>query len=349
MWGAAKIALTGGNAYDPALLVEVMRTGGWPSDLGAWGFTHPPWSFWLYVPFGLFSLPVARVLWIAAHVLLFGAILRCLIRLNQPPSTYFKGIDTGLLVLAAATFPPVLKTFAFGQNSMVSAMGVVFFIDLYLRKSYFKSGAMLSLTFLKPQLLLPLYIALFIHALRSRKLTLIAGVATGGLAQLIIGFLLYPNGIAYYLSYLPDLLARSPLLLAPSMAQIIGYYYGFQWQGAVLSVCGMFVGAWYGMRKDFSLIPSLIVLLPFSLFVTPYSYSHDFSLLLFPYLTLIGILYQKAGNKVFFLIGILEVWSILLVANVRHEFTTVLIPFLILVGGILAVKTQRCDDFLELK
>jgi hypothetical protein len=231
---------------------------------------------------------------------------------------------------------------------MLSAMGVVFFIDLYLRKSYFKSGAMLSLTFLKPQLLLPLYIALFIHALRSRKLTFIAGVATGGLAQLVIGFLLYPNGITYYLSYLPDLLARSPLLLAPSISQLIGYYFGFQWQGAVLCACGIFVGVWYGMRKDFSLVPSLIVLLPFSLFVTPYSYSHDFSLLLFPYLTLIGILYQKAGNKVFFLIGILEVWGILLVANVRHEFSTVLIPFLILVGGILAVRIQRWNEFLEL-
>ena len=349
MWGAAKIALIGGNAYDPALLVEVMRTGGWPSDLGAWGFTHPPWSFWLYVPFGLFSLPVARVLWISAHVLLFAAILRCLIRLNQSPSEHFKGIDTGLLVLAAVTFPPVLKTFAFGQNSILSAMGVVFFIDLYLRKSYFKSGAMLSLTFLKPQLLLPLYIALFIQAFKSRKLTFIAGAATGGLAQFVISFLLYPNGIVYYLSYLPDLLARSPLLLAPSMAQIIGYYYGFQWQGAALSLFGVLVGAWYGMRKDFSFVPSLLILLPFSLFVTPYSYSHDFSLLLFPYLTLIGILYQKVGNKVFFLIGILEVWGILLVANVRHEFSTVLIPFLILVGGILAVKTQRYGEFFELK
>jgi hypothetical protein len=60
-------------------------------------------------------------------------------------------------------------------------------------------------------------------------------------------------------------------------------------------------------------------------------------------------LYQKAGNKVFFLVGILEVWGILLVANVRHEFTTVLIPLLILVGGILAVKTQRYGEFFELK
>lgn len=332
LWAAGQLVLQGRDPYDLQLFSSTMYQIGWPQDEGVWGFTHPPWIFWIYTPFSLASFEIARFLWIGFLSLLVFVLFRLSQSLSQASKSFCGSLPPALCFFAILCYPPTIKILAYGQVSFVMAIGLLAALLFFQRKKEFLAGLALSLTLIKPHLLVAFYVAFYLHCLLSKHWRIFLGTALGFIIQALIGVIIYPSGFSDYLHYVPQLINNSPLLPGTSLVQIAVFHLGMvnlQIPALVLSVA---IGAYIGISKNFDLSKVIHILLPCSLLLAPYSFSHEMILLLPTYLLLISIIFNrfsfKVTGRVCFLLGIL---GVIIVAFIRFEFLTVVIPITLLV------------------
>jgi hypothetical protein len=256
MWAAGRIALQGGNVYDPASLAQQMYPIypiGWPRQEIVYGLLYPPWTMWLFEPIGALSFPTAEVVWgclIATTCLL---CIRLCFRLQDGKQLSLNLLSPSRLVLACIAFPPLIKLAVFGQSVFVSLLGLTLFCYCFQREDHFRAGFAISLTLIKPHLLLPVFAALTVSALRTRNLKLLLGGFTGFLIQVAVSGYLYPQGASLCL----DLLLRNSIhispLRAPTLGQIASYFLQIDWASPLLLIVGLAAGIIYGVSKHFNM------------------------------------------------------------------------------------------------
>jgi hypothetical protein len=206
-WAAAQIILDGGNAYKEFAVSNYLAQHGIAKDSLQF-FPYPVWSLWLFLFFGLFSFETGRVLWMIAVV---SSLALCIFTIRKIivefftddiPSNSRKGILT--MLTAALLFPPLSQSIAWGQASPFVLLGICLYIFFILKDQHFKAGFFLSLSIIKPQLLLPLVLFISVVAVREKKLSDLFGFAVGSLIQLLVMLAFAPEAVETFLISLPE-------------------------------------------------------------------------------------------------------------------------------------------------
>ena len=140
----------------------------------AWGAAHglylspwvyPPGAAWLFVPFGLFPLPVAFWLHAAANVLLVAA--------SGLLGARVYGLDRRLGLVLAFAWTPCIASAIYGQNAPLALFLCLVTIEGLRRDSDWLAGLGAGLLLYKPTLALPL-LGLLVLRLRWRALLVVA-------------------------------------------------------------------------------------------------------------------------------------------------------------------------------
>ncbi|HSU93363.1 MAG TPA: glycosyltransferase family 87 protein [Gemmatimonadaceae bacterium] len=212
-WIYARVAVDGGNFYEPAdihrvaapLQHEAIPLSSSPvftrEALDA-GFLYPPPTMLLVGPIGFLSLRAASFAW---YLLLGTALVACILALRR---TFFP--DGGWVELATVTalvllFRPTYLTFAFGQTSFLTLLALIAF---WRTRDRPLSGVFLALgMFVKP------IIAFFVlyPLLRRNWRALASAAATSGVLSVIAVLLFGPQVCLTYFTSNP--IERAPTWL----------------------------------------------------------------------------------------------------------------------------------------
>jgi Glycosyltransferase family 87 len=153
-------------------------------------FLAPAWVALLAVPFAALGTDLGGRLWILFGLLCLGAGLYLATRGSPPPHSWGgAGRSPAVGLLPAFASVPTALVMLNAQLDGVVVLGVGGAIALWSRP--YLAGLTLGLTLMKPQLVLPLGVALIL----ARRWTVIAGWATAGAALLVPTLILNPHWI----------------------------------------------------------------------------------------------------------------------------------------------------------
>ncbi len=176
-WSAGQLNLVGGNPYDPAQLTPIqLQTGrlvGIPVMM--W---NPPWTLTLVMPLSWLPYPIARVLWLLLHLVIFFLCLT--------GAWSFYGGDPNykwVAWLVGFSFSPFLHVLAAGQIGPLLLLAVVGFLYFKEQRRDWLAGASLVLLTVKPHVLYLFLLAVLLWTIDRRRWAVLLG---GSIAFLLL-------------------------------------------------------------------------------------------------------------------------------------------------------------------
>jgi len=193
-WAAGRLALTGGNPYDPQQLMEVEKKAGWTQDrpLMMW---NPPWTIPFVAPLALLDYHQARFVW---FLISYGCLVFCVDWLWR----FYNGPLRWRLWLPVLciTFAPALLVLELGNLTPIVLLGSIGFLHFRNRNKPFWAGAGLSVTLLKPHLLYLVWIVWGLRAILKRDLSCLAGAFVALALLLTMGLSFQPLVMQQYIA-----------------------------------------------------------------------------------------------------------------------------------------------------
>lgn len=281
LWSAGHVALQGGNVYDLQQYQEALFSIGWPHYETVQTLTHPPINIPFYMIMALLPFKVSMLVWFIFSFALLLVLARQLQIIEKQSVESSSGIEPYFyIVWACISFPPVLKTLMWGQISLVLLFSLLMCFIQYDRKRYFISGVSLALSFLKPHHLSLLYLTLILESFRKRDFRFVGGMLCGGGLLLLLAVSMYPGGFMFYLEAGQSILQQGTNIRGASISQWVAYVLPFvKAQFLLITLANLVVFALVVLgRLEFKRDRNWLVAL--SLLVSPYIWSHDFTLLL---------------------------------------------------------------------
>lgn len=284
-WGAGQLLRDGGSPYDFNALLAVQRAQGWAGADPVPMWNPPLLLVWIY-PLLLLPFPVAASAWYALGVVLVAGCAAMIWRDLGGPRD---GWAPDLACAAALVFAPVRITLHMGQMSFLLLVGVAGFLHFATRGRDVLGGACLALTAIKPHVVYLVWIAAFWWTVRERRWGVAVGVAA--LLAPTIGLLglLWPDALTGYRTIL-----ESPPLhfLTPTLGGILRGLIGPGARGlgpVIAAVVGVGLLATLLIRRPaLDWRSALGPLLLLSVATAPYGWCFDQTVLLVPYLAILG-------------------------------------------------------------
>jgi len=180
-WAAARLTLSGENAYDAAKLLPLQQAAGRDTDeaIMMW---NPPWSLAVVLPLGLLPAREAQLLWLLVNLAAIGFCGdRLWLRLGGRPESRWIGWA------AALGFLPTLFALQSGQIGPLLLLGGVLFLECERRGWPILAGAATLLLAVKPHLAYLVWLAILCQAVagsRGAVRMILGGVAAGLFATL---------------------------------------------------------------------------------------------------------------------------------------------------------------------
>lgn len=335
LWVAAKLTANGKNPYDLELYSSQLVQNNWTDNILP--FPHPPWVISQYLIFQTVPLQFALIFWTSLSILTFVYCSKWIYS-NLQFNSEAREQNKAFFAFACISFLPFLKTIIWGQLAFILLFAYLMFLKYKNRKMFFLSGLALSLTFTKP-LFFPLYSCLFIRELRQKEFRGILGFGCGVFLQLSIVLLFCPNILDFTGMWLNNITATSKAVLTPSLAQILNMKFSLNWAPIASVLLGITVGSFWGLQKKESLEDYALYLPIICVLFSPYIWSHDFVVLIIPYLVFVLTLKDKIGERLavitLFLIAIL---GILLCNLFLKEYFLVFFPITL---GLFMLNKDR--------
>lgn len=342
---SAQAWLDGANVYTPLFSRD--------AALGLVTWPYPPWTAYLFAPFGLFAPEVGA--WLL-HLALFAASLAGIVLLASV-LPWRRPLDHSLALVVLALSQPFVHGLRFGQFGGVVFLGAVLVLLGARRRAALPTVLGAPLVALKPHLVLifaSLVLALLVRARAWRAMALAAGVLALGIA---VSFALQPDALAAMAATLGERSVRltryaSTWSLATSLA-------GEQWLPVALSLVACVAAACWAA---FALSPSplrywngVAGTLVLSLAITPNVHSYD-QILLAPVMCA-GVLAAqgaplrwRALQLTAVLVGGLGMpWALFWIANERWSASLIgavplLFAALLLLGAIVAKQRAAAGE-----
>lgn len=261
-WVGTRAALHGQDPYSPAVLREI-QTAFYghalaPGEkLNPENFLYPATVIPLLAPLAPFSWPVARLLFLGFNIpflaLGFWLCLRALPVLCKPRARLV------MVLLALAAWPTM---WGFRVLQLTVPVAACIFIAWYLlaRRHPVPAGILLALATIKPQLLLPLLLALFVWALLRRQWAMIAAFLATMAVQLAVAQMLAPGWFGHWRASLRNYTGVTKT--AMPLEHIAGHWPGL---GITLALAAAALAALWGARRsaaetlDFARAMSLVL------------------------------------------------------------------------------------------
>lgn len=320
-WAPARLVWQGFSPASETARSALSQQVDMPIALGVWG----PLAWLLFLPFGSLNYTAAAGLW----VLLNATFLWSLPHLVVPRLSWPKGAVYGALLLL---FPPILVMFSLGQISLFLTFILLLSVKSLLGGAAFLAGGLITLGFLKPQLL---FFVLPLQGILAYQRGLIKqfglGILQGAGLQAAGLFLVLPTWPGEYRSILqanpawfhPNLWSWFSHLLLPPWGM-------FAWLGCVV-VAGWWLllqakkAPWKAALWGLALTPPL----------SPYSWSWDMVLGLPLF---IFIAFQLRGRaRLWFVTGFVGLCLLVvaqrLMTGLEETFVWVSLALLVLCGA----------------
>ncbi|HEV2279266.1 MAG TPA: glycosyltransferase family 87 protein [Acidobacteriaceae bacterium] len=273
-WSSSQLLAAGHNPYDPSAIRQIERALGFAEQGPAFIMRNPPLMLPLVAPLACFPLKVAILLW-AGLMLTLGSLACWMLTRNCPDKR-------DLLIY----FAPLLICLWNGQSTTIVLFAVAFFF-CFSRKRPVASGVLLSLTSIKPHLLLLFWPVLALDCIRRRDWKVPAGVLAGTAALAAVSFCLDPHAWAQYrlamnqqgigTQFLANVSAELRFLLFPRLP----------WVQFIPFLVGLVAAlVWYARRPDWKWSTQGALLIGLSAVLSPYSWTYDLALVLPAVLTL---------------------------------------------------------------
>jgi hypothetical protein len=289
LWAAGRLVGSGVNPYDIVEWLNIHEAEGtvWVSDLT---FLYPLPLALIFIPFGFLSLQQASILWLfLSQIMIILSIYLCCRMLDwERWKEYFLP-----LLVAVLLFRGVLVTIRNGQLGAFLLLCISLSFYCFSRKRAFLGGLFLGFLFLKPPItgLFLIISTLWLLMRKSWEGVLGIGVTIGSLMAITI--LIQPGWITDWWSIgmgkALSTAGTTPTLWGLSAAVLPNPTSWF-WITLSLALLLVAVGLFLLVKTDSvqKLLVLLAILLPISIFVTPYLWAYDHILLLIPAVILVA-------------------------------------------------------------
>jgi hypothetical protein len=274
-YAAAKMVAVGGNPYIFEDYYHYLLSVG-----GSTGhrFPYPVWSIGVIYPLGFWDFTTSLVVLTALSIFLCCAVAFHLIKqINPEPS-----LSQIKIILYTCSFMPLLKILLFGQVSWIVFVAIGASLWLVEKQRFFWAGAVISLASIKPHISAPIILFFLTSNLLAKNRGFLPGLIAGLSLQVVSSFLLLELPVADYLALIspsPHNDQQIPILTSAPLGwltQIISQ----ELVNLFAVVLGGLVGVYSGKHLPLNTESVFLVLAPVALLIAPYSYSHDFLLLL---------------------------------------------------------------------
>lgn len=329
-YAAATLLLNGKDVYDLEQLRQALSILGRDPGSQVVGFPYPPWTFYLYVPFGLLPFEVALWLWTAIQLSILMLSVWLLVESRESLWSK-KSLSFQELFFFTLLFFPCFKLLYCGQITAFSLLGLSLVLSRYGERSSWLQGVGLALMATKPHLSAPFIVGFCLASARSR-LSIIGGVVLGFFLQCALSYVVGASSFETYLVHVRHFLQESGMLLQPTLFSAVRYVLGSTFSPTSWLAAGICGGAIFSfILRDYNSSYRSLLLITYSLCVAPYAWAHDFILLLPHYLLLIGSVKELARDRIrdvfhlgqFFLLLPTLVWP-------TWEFAALVLPLCVL-------------------
>jgi Glycosyltransferase family 87 len=192
-WAAGKLAISGGDPYDPASVRQLEASAGRASDAIVLVMRNPPVALPLVAPLGFLSPKYALIIWLVLLIASLGASIWLLWRMHGKPTSSYH--------LVAIGFAPALACLMAGQFGIFLLLGVVLFLYFEPTRPALAGAALLLCAF-KPHLFVPVAIPLALWIVIGRRFRVAAGFVAAVLAALAIACAIDPRVLTQYLAFM---------------------------------------------------------------------------------------------------------------------------------------------------
>ncbi|NMC62175.1 MAG: DUF2029 domain-containing protein [SAR324 cluster bacterium] len=284
MWSFGALALQGANPYDEASIRATLAGLDLVCNHPLCG--HVPWILWLYSLLALFPFDVSRILFFAIMLSAIAVSIGWSWRFLKEEHANFNltGIELAIAVLA---FSPNINSLRWGQTNPLLLLGLIGFLH-YRRKGDERSaGLALSFLLSKPHLVLPLLAYLTAYWIRTRRASAFVYCALALLLQLGMTFALSPQALHSYPQDMLRCMEISKAFHMPAFSILLPNLFGIPALYYLILFIGISAGAVLGLKRNSEVTKDIYLVLPLSLLVAPYTWSHSYVLLLIPYLDIV--------------------------------------------------------------
>jgi Glycosyltransferase family 87 len=188
-WAVGQQLTHGANPYDFQAVRRLEDSAGRPHANYLLMMRNPPVAFFLAWPLGLVSPKTGLILWLLALLACLSASIWILWILHGRPDNRFH--------LLGYLFAPSLACLMAGQLGIFLLLGVVLFLCFHQSRPFLAGAALLPCA-LKPQLFLPLAVALILWALTRKAYSVLAGFTVTLFATCALSFCLDSHAWSQY-------------------------------------------------------------------------------------------------------------------------------------------------------
>ncbi len=332
LWASGFLARHGQDVYDQNALASLMYQLGWPSDEYAHAVLTPPWALWLWAILSLIPFSAARVAW---PCIIAAASAIILTRIQGLLAPHHKKKSNAAALVLVLLFPWYWSNIYWGQYNFLLLLTLLGASLLLLQQRLFWAGVVLSLSLCKPNLFMGVYAYLLGATAHNKSVALIGGAIAGGSLQLLLGEALVP-GIT--LSFLRHGTFDSGFSLpGASLSQVFRSLWGGN-LSLLLPTIGCLVAFSYGLRTRFSTKNFLQVIVPLSLTIAPYMWSHSLVLLFPTYCSIAEYLTKIVRRYVYHLLLLGLALSMPFLFFAWYERWYAAVPLLALAWGHLSSR-----------
>lgn len=298
-WTVAHLLLSGNNPYSLAEVFRMEKALGFDQSVPIM-LLSPPWILPLLAPLGLVkSYALGWILWIAVMVVCVAWASRMLmdvyfgeLRIAEISNTWF------YRALFGFTFYPVLLCLRYAQTAPLMLLGIAGFLYFQRKGKDALAGAFLSLTLIKPQLFLLLFLAVCFRSFQQRrwKALTLAVLCTAVFSTVALLFDRHAFQQYRDLTSTPYLQVYASGILA-GVRRLFGGV-GTFWMQLVPPVMGLawFVVYWPRHSKAWSWKENLPLLLTVSVATSAYGWLFDQTLLVLPVIALAALHGRRSGH-----------------------------------------------------
>ncbi len=276
-WSAASLLLEGDNPYDPQLLQRVQKGLGRPGTepLLMW---NPPWLLIVLFPVLSLDFSLATLLWLTLNLGMVLASGSFIWRFFGGPS----GPGLWLAWLSSVFYFPFLLCWGVGQTACLALVGVVLFLLGEQRKSPWLGAAGVLLISCKPQIVYLFCVVALVRVVREKNWKLPSASALLLAIAAIFLTILRPSWLADYVGAL----GQPPHYWAtPTLGGVLREYFHvqsslLQYLAPIAAIGGALL--LMNSKRGFSWRQSISPILLASSLSSPFGWSYDQVILLFP-------------------------------------------------------------------
>jgi len=182
------------NPYSEALVTNFERSFGYSMQAPAMVMRNPPSALALVLPFRYMSYNTAFAFWTLVSVLVVAGCAH----VSSSLSGNSEPLAPAFLCLL---YGPTVALLLVGQIAVLVLLGVTLFLIMSERKRDWLAGAFLSLTFVKPHVIVLFLIAILLWSIKARRWAVLLSVGLSLAATSVVALFLNPHIFLQYIAF----------------------------------------------------------------------------------------------------------------------------------------------------